>query len=741
MSLERADGQSATDNPHNDGGLFIPDVWADRLREASANGAARPTFIPVVRKSPTYYAGRITSIIDGGGARVLTEFARQRALSHIGFDFEFNYSRPGVSMGRRKGKDRFWHDPRSVVPLLLAITLAEPDGAGGFKLYRSVVDCRRPEIVAPLAALFRVAVPFVAHFAQAELFCLWQLGLPVPDQIWDTWTAERAFRLGVHHARYVGLVGDKADEAAAKEESEDATETSCALIAVCNRRAVPHAFALDKNRLQKSFLDHGPGVAFIDEQIDYAAADADAVIRLYPPQVEEATANGTLSHLITVEMPWTVTNARIIWDGVRVDPGRCEKLRVACVRHSERLSRELAADGLDNVNSPPQVFDYFSRLGLLGAFRTGSKHSFDDKHLEAVEECYPAARRVRLLRRMTRMMTDKSLTGELVGADSRLHPDHRQLGAESGRNTMRWPNIGGIGRMLRPIVVPDDGYGLGEVDLSQIEVGIAAAWYSDQALIEMFNCRDVYTAMARVYYASELPPEATVLKDADFKRRFGSLRDRMKVFTLATVYNITPYGLGLRLGISTAAAEREQTKFLVMFPALAGALKEAAAFGVLRGFADTVSGLRRWRAKSGLASQWEANWMRNTPVQGSAAVVFKVAGNRLLRRYQYYSARLVLPMHDAFVFEAPLDKLEEVARVTQEVMVSAVQEYFPALDPQAEVNIEDPTCWNKDGHSDSLDRWIDDPEAVLGPAKSAARGADADGPVTPRSQAMALAVT
>jgi hypothetical protein len=56
-------------------------------------------------------------------------------------------------------------------------------------------------VLVPLDAFFRLPVPFVAHFARAELFCLWKLALPTPDSVWDTCLAERAFQLGVHHPR------------------------------------------------------------------------------------------------------------------------------------------------------------------------------------------------------------------------------------------------------------------------------------------------------------------------------------------------------------------------------------------------------------------------------------------------------------------------------------------------------------------------------------------------------------
>jgi DNA polymerase-1 len=690
--------------------IELAPAWRGPVEESRHRRNEVPGPARIIPLSPEPFLGRITVVTNTSGAHSLVNLAKQRPLVCVGIDFEFRHATPGVFMRRWKSKDLFWHDPRSVVPLLLAVVLLEAGPDGRPRHYRAVVDCRGREAVLPLADLFRLPVPFVGHHLRAELICLWALGLPAPDTLWDSWVAEKALQLGLHHARYKNdHPQDEAEEAAAKEEAEEVADLACDLPATCTRRGVVYPFAADKARLQQSFLTHPDGAPFTREQIDYNAADAEAAAGLYLPQAQAAAVRGCLHHLLQVEMPWTAVCARLHWDGVRVDAGRCRQLLGACDKHEQQVGAELHAMGLGNVNSHPQLRAFFEKVGLLDPFRVRGGYSFSDDRLEAAEARHPAIPRIRLLRKIRRLRADKALTGELVGADGRLHPEHRQLGAESGRNAMRWPNVGGIGRALRPVVVPEEGHGVGEVDLCQIEVGIAAAVYNDSDLIRMFNGRDVYTRMAKNYFAAELPSGAAELPDKQFKKQYGSLRDRMKVFVLAIIYNITPFGLALRLGITPEQAAVEQQRFLGMFPALSTALREASAYGVIRGFAYLCSGLRRWRAGRGHPTSWETNWMRNTPVQGSASIVFKTAGNRLYRRYQHYGARLVLPMHDAFVFEAPLEHLEAVAAVTGEVLKGSVQEWFPALDPQVDVNIGHAECWNKDGRFNSLRQWAEDP--------------------------------
>jgi DNA polymerase-1 len=269
--------------------------------------------------------------------------------------------------------------------------------------------------------------------------------------------------------------------------------------------------------------------------------------------------------------------------------------------------------------------------------------------------------------------------------------------------------VTGIGRVFRPLIVPEDGRGIGEVDLSQIEIGITAAVYDDPVLIEKFNGDDVYVAMAKEFFRAELSAEDLRLSAAEFKKKHGKLRDQLKICTLGIIYGLTPHGLALRLKIPEFQAKAQLEHFLDLFPALRQARADAVAYGAMRGYALAVSGLRRYRAPgAGQTTPWEKNWLTNFPVQASAAVVFKAAGNRLDKLYQRHDAWLVLPLHDAFVFEAPQAALSEVAQLTQTVMCAAVQEYFPRLRPRAEINVLHPTCWNKDGHADSVDQWLAD---------------------------------
>src|SRR5688572_17529818 len=114
--------------------------WRERLAGVPVHPVTdAPTFR--MPRSPSFYADRTTFVDTPGGAQALVELARQRPIAWAGFDTEFRYDRPGVAVGRGETA----YDPRSIRPLLLSLALAEPGRDGG-RLYRFVVDLRRPDV-------------------------------------------------------------------------------------------------------------------------------------------------------------------------------------------------------------------------------------------------------------------------------------------------------------------------------------------------------------------------------------------------------------------------------------------------------------------------------------------------------------------------------------------------------------------------------------------------------------------
>jgi DNA polymerase-1 len=685
--------------------LVVSPAWADRLAKSRRSGREAEKPVRIIPAAPPR-SRSLTEVKDAGGMRRLLELARQRPVAFVGFDTEFSHDRPGVTI--KKGKTAY--DPGSIRPLLLSLDLAEPGERGGLSCYPFVIDLRAGEVLPSLAELLRLPLCFVGHHAQAELLCLLRLGLPLPATIWDTCVCEKALHMGRSHKKYKLKRGaDDADGARAGEQAEEEDELSYKLAPTCQRYGVTHPFAGDKERLQRSFLEHPPDAPFTREQIEYAASDARAAAAVYQPQLRAAAQAGILQHLVTVEMPWVVTNARMHAVGVLKDGQLCRRVERAARESLDSLRADLARHGVAN-DGFVELKKFFEARGLLHLFRRDGKVSFDKQMLEEFQDHHPVIPVLRAIRRINTLLESRILTDDFVGAGGRVHANFVQLGTHTGRQSSWGPNLLGLGRVFRPLIVAPPGRGLGEADLSQIEVGVAAAVYGDDHLVELFNTGDVYSGMAQHFYRAELSEADRAMAGKDFKKQHGKLRAKMKVCTLSLIYGVTPHGLALRLKTSESEAAALLGRFMGMFPSLKRALAETPAFGSLCGYVTTVSGLRRHRARRhGPLSNWERNWMTNHPVQGSAAVVFKHAGNRLDKLYRRHDARLLVPLHDAFLFEAPLKALGEVAGLTGRALCEAVQEYFPSLRPQVDVNVEHPASWTKDGRFDSVERWLEDP--------------------------------
>jgi len=730
-----------------EGSIQLLPGWDARLIAAETARINRDetAIHPILPKSSAYYTDKTLSITTVEQAWAFIEFAMSRPLSHIGIDSEYRFSRePWYDR-----KERQVHDVRSVQPLLLSIALVEASAgsvghshqtgadtsASSGTIFTAVFDVRNLEVAAALAELFTLSVPFVGHFLKAEFMVLKQLGLPIPRVIWDTWVCEKAACLGRFNPAYeiTGITAeDEADEAQASEYAESHQVNFMSLLATCQRHGVPHRFAAAKERLQQSFLVHGDNATFSEEQIAYAAEDAIAAAQLYSPQIQFATIRGILHHLTTVEMPWVVVNTALEWVGIRIDRDKATKISDACARHlpgiDDHIRTLLKAAGVavnDPINRHGErtyafrqravLLDYARKMGLIEKFQSGEKYELTKNRLKEIIGTDEVFDLVYVAKRIDALQKDCILNSELVGADGRVHPVQQQLGADTGRQTTRNPNILGLPSVMRPLIIGDNGNGIGEVDLTQIEVGVAAAVYRDQRLIDLFNAGDVYIGMVKLYYGGDLTPTEHALPDSSFKKvpRLKALRNKVKTLTLGIIYGVTAHGIGRSLSISTSQAKPMLDSFLALFPDLRRAQDRHAQFSGLRGYAATATGLRRYRGQSGAPTRWERNWMINMPVQAGAAVAFKLAGIRLLRLYPAYGAMLIAAVHDAYVFEAPVAQLTAVAALTSRVLCDAVQECYPVLLPRADVNIDHPECWNKDGNVAGWSQWLDDPMVMI----------------------------
>ena len=675
--------------------------WDEKI--ASATEVER-AHLPQPPLSPAYLASSVHLVLDQAGAQELVQAAYESPVTCIAIDSEYKFTED-EPVALRGGKDH-WRDIRSIISFCLALVIIS---AG--KALRFVVDLRVKDLLPLVQKVLDLPVHFVLHYAKAELFLLWSLSLREPRIIWDTHLAERALHLGTCPLRARSRAAESQEEAVGLKQQADAVASqSLSLDSTAARYGIAIIRHGSKHALQSSFLTKPFDEPLTQLEAEYCAEDAQITAEIRAPQRVACDRAGISEMLDRVVMPWNVTAAEIQWTGVLFDRDKCRAFLDASALARDRIGRELQAHGITKPGSTPQLctllkanrLDHHFSKTKLGRPRTRDQDLKDREHL------HPAISLVRRWRKVGQLAADPAVQGLITGVDGRVHSDFIVLGADSGRTQSRRPNLMGLGRAFRPLVRAEEGYGIGEVDLSEFEVEIAAGVFRDPAMIADFNSGDVYIATAKRVFKHQIRDEDLRLSDRDFRERYPQLRDKSKLLVLGIIYGKTVHGIAIDLGISRGEAQALWDTFRSLYPILCDGMERARTQSIRRGYAY-ISGLRRFRAGTGSPTPHEERGMGNAYVQGTAALVFFDAGNRLRRLYRQHRARLIIPVHDAFVFEAPVDRVVEVAELTESVLVRTVQEWFPDLRPRTKANITHPECWNHDGHHDSVERFINDP--------------------------------
>lgn len=658
----------------------------------------------VIRRSAAVLAGEKKVFQSPAEAQAFVGHLYRLPVGAVAIDTEYRFRTPSVPL--RGGGT--WQDPSALDPLILSGAAWVPDEG---RAIRFMFDLRVPGMAAVVEHLLRLRTLFVAHNIKAEFQTFSSLGLdPILPQTYDTYVAARCLLLGKGHPSIE--LKRRAQEEEDWEGLERAVAQISSLLSLagqCEAYGIPHPYAGSKTHLQTSFLDHPEHAPFSKMQVDYATADADCTLQLYLAQQPDILKAGLHAHLHQVEFPYAEANARMEFDGVPVDQQKLVDLAEGLRCAVDREVRLLRSFGLDNPASTKQVIDFLVNRGWRDKITLKGKPTSKDEVLEQIAELDPAVPHIRAFRRYRALLGGQLLTGELIGLDGRLHPNHRHLGAETGRNTCSAPNVVGLARHFRPVVTAPPGRAIVEADYAQIEVGIAAAEAGDVELIEAFNSGDVYAAVARTFYWSDLSIEEQRMELSEFKRRRRDLRDRIKVFVLATLYNMQDQSVADRFGLSLAEAKQQRTEFLAQYPAVRDMMSRAEVDGRIRGHAQIIGGLRRHVA----TGRGSTNKHINTPVQAGAGVVFRKAVSNLYHHYRGTDTQLILPVHDAVVVECDVDDVAQVSADLGFIMSQAVRTYYPALRPRIDVNHMDTSCWNKDGQSDALVNFISEARAGL----------------------------
>lgn len=333
-----------------------------------------------------------------------------------------------------------------------------------------------------------------------------------------------------------------------------------------------------------------------------------------------------------------------------------------------------------NVNSPKQLGEaLFDKLGLPPRKKTKSGYSTDAATLESLRPYSPVIDRILKYRTYSKLLSTY-VEGLLKAqaADGRVHSTFIQTEARTGRISSTEPNLQNIpirtelGSRLRGYFLAGEGQMLVDADYSQIELRILAHITGDEAMQQAFlHGVDIHrSTAAKIYHI----PESEVTP---------ALRSASKAINFGIMYGKGAFSLSKDLDVSVKEADAFLQTYLAAFPKVDGYMKDCIAHAKEKGYVETLFGRRRplpELASSNFQVRSSGERMaRNTPIQGTAADIIKLAMVHVWQRLrdEGLQARLLLQVHDELIVEAPEYEVEQVKAILQQEMEQAVSYSVP----------------------------------------------------------------
>ncbi len=333
-----------------------------------------------------------------------------------------------------------------------------------------------------------------------------------------------------------------------------------------------------------------------------------------------------------------------------------------------------------NINSPKQLGEIlFEKLGLPSGKKTKTGYSTNAEILQKLASKHPIVSDILDYRQLTKLI-GTYVTGLLKVAadDGRIHTNFKQTGTATGRLSSAEPNLQNIpvrtdaGRELRKFFLPRKGYKLISADYSQIELRLLACISGDDAMLQAFaSGEDIHASTAAAVFG------------VPFESVTPLLRKRAKAVNFGIVYGIGDYSLSQDLDIPVKQAKEYIDNYLASYPGVREYLQNIVRIASEHGYVDTLYGRKRYipeiNSKNGIMRKFGERVAMNSPIQGSAADIIKIAMLNVDQRLKEsgIDARLILQVHDELIIEAHDDCAANASKILQEEMENAVSLQIP----------------------------------------------------------------
>ena len=449
------------------------------------------------------------------------------------------------------------------------------------------------------------------------------------------------------------------------------------------------AYLLDATRgkyelpqLAQDYLHTPP--AQEDDPDAQLAAQAVCVQRLQRVLSEKLEAEGMTALLRDLELPLCRVLAHMEHDGVPVDRAALEAFSAMLserIAACERLIYGYSGEPF-NIQSPRQLgVVLFEKLGLPPVKKTKSGYSTNAEVLEKLRDRHPIIQAVMDYRMLTKLQSTyaEGLQKE-IAPDGRIHTTFQNTVTATGRLSSTEPNLQNIpvrtelGSEIRKMFVPRPGWVLVDADYSQIELRVLAHIADDRAMQDAFRSGEDFHRLtaSRVFH---VPPEDVT----------PLMRRQAKAVNFGIVYGISEFSLAQDIGVSRREAKEYIERYLTQYPGVRDYMKKIVETARTQGYVSTLFGRRRMipeiRSTNFNIRSGAERIALNTPVQGTAADIMKLAMVRVFRALETNGlrARLLLQVHDELIVECPPEEAGRVRAIVADEMEHAATLAVPLV--------------------------------------------------------------
>ncbi|ODM25256.1 DNA polymerase I [Acetivibrio mesophilus] len=388
----------------------------------------------------------------------------------------------------------------------------------------------------------------------------------------------------------------------------------------------------------------------------------------------------------SIELPLVRTLADMEYHGFKVNVNALVEFSKEMQEKIDVITKEIysLAGEEFNINSPKQLgVILFEKLGLPIIKKTKTGYSTDAEVLEELSDRHEIVEKILEYRQLMKLKSTyvEGLLAVINPHTGKIHSSFNQTVTVTGRISSTEPNLQNIpiklemGRKIRKVFIPsDENYQLLDADYSQIELRVLAHITDDENMINSFlNNEDIHTSTASKVFG--IPKEEVT----------SIMRSRAKAVNFGIVYGIGDFSLAKDLKISRKEARMYIDGYLDRYPNVKKYMHDIVEEGKEKGFVTTMFMRRRYlpelKSRNFNIRSFGERIAMNTPIQGSAADIIKIAMVKVhgeLKKRKLRS-RLILQVHDELIIEVFKEEKEEVEKILSEGMQNAVSLKVPLI--------------------------------------------------------------